>query len=173
MDSHKQSHHSACVSQEHLLEDYLGGSLATAESEKITRHLADCEGCQRALSGAEAGSRVWRLSASLMAVPPKPHPAFARTVMARIREQKIAREAASLWNPFVALAWKFAATASLALLVMVTYAFSHADQVQPETASLSVTQTAVHDIFSPVPAGQPDTRSEAILMVTEPTYANR
>jgi len=160
--------HSACGSNEYLLEDYLAGTLPSGESEKLARHLTACDDCRLALADAESGSRVFRLAGSLAGSPPDPHPAFARVVMARIREH---REAGSVWNPFVALAWKFAATATLALLIMVTYAVSRADEAQPE--STTVTQSAVRDIFSPVPARPPDTRDEAILMVVEPNYANR
>jgi hypothetical protein len=171
MNLHNEPLYTACTRHEHLLEDYLAGALSGAQSEWVATHLTTCEGCRRAVSDARAGSYLWRLAGSLATAPSEPHAAFARTVMARIRDYQMSREGAGLWNPFVTLAWKFAATAALALLIMVTYAVSRADQNQIE--GISVAQAALPDIFSPVPSRNPNIRDEAILMMVESNYANR
>ena len=71
----------ACTKYEALLEDYLEGALDAVESRAAEAHWRDCAGCRAALDQASASIRMLRF------VGPSdgPGPAFARTVMARIR----------------------------------------------------------------------------------------
>jgi anti-sigma factor RsiW len=153
----------ACAKYESLLEDYLSGELNVADAKSAAEHWKSCAGCREALEAAAASTRLLRAAAP----SPEPSPAFARTVMARIRAaQEQAAERASFWQPFVSVGWRFAATATLALVAMLTYDAGWGNRSQPNIAE--VRPTVVHDIFSPEPAG-PD---EGLLMVAETTHGN-
>jgi hypothetical protein len=76
-----------------------------------------------------------------------PGPAFARIVMARIRSDEGARESRGFWQPFVSLAWRFAATAALALVVMVTYDV-RLHQAGAAAGGASVQQSDIRDLFT-------------------------
>lgn len=90
-------------------------------------------------------------------------------VMARIRlEQATADEGAGFWQPFVSLAWKFAATAAFGLALLLTYTVSGTDRQQTEVASVSQMET--QDIFSPDPTVPPVDRDEVLMMVTGSDY---
>src|SRR5579862_2107874 len=111
----------ACTKYEAMLEDYLDGALDAVESRAAEAHWRDCVACRVALDQASASVRLLRF------VGPSagPGPAFARTVMARIRaaeaEMTSSSERASFWQPLVKFGWRFAATATLLLAVLVTY----------------------------------------------------
>src|ERR1700733_9753209 len=111
----------ACTKYEALLEDYLEGALDAAESTAVEKHWRDCTSCRVALDQASASVRLLRLAGPSAG----PGPAFARTVTARIRaaESDLARssERARFWQPLVKLGWRFAATATVVLGVLVTY----------------------------------------------------
>lgn len=169
--SKTDTHFSACSTYEPLLEDYLSSSLSNDASQNVEGHLASCRGCSAALEDARAGARLLGFSGALSQDVAAPAPAFARRVMARIHEYQAAHEASSFWHPFVGLAWKFAATAALALLIMVTYAASNSGRNQAQVAPAA--QAENYDLFSPNPVRSPDTRAEVISMMVEPNYANR
>jgi len=90
--------------------------------------------------------------------------------MARIRADKaLAQEGVSFWQPFVSMAWKFAATAAFGLALLLTYTVSGSNnRGQTEVASMS--QFDAQDIFSPDPTTPPADRDEILMMVTGSDY---
>jgi|HubBroStandDraft_1064217.scaffolds.fasta_scaffold05018_3 anti-sigma factor RsiW len=128
-----------CTEFETKLEDFLGGELSGAEKREVSGHLEGCPACKSAVEVAGASSRLL----SFMDASADPGPAFARIVMARIRSEEAARESRGFWQPFVFLAWRFAATAALALVVMVTY-----DVRLHQAGGVSVQQSDIHDLFT-------------------------
>ena len=126
----------ACPAYEVVLEDYLNGELSVAEALSAEEHWKTCAACRTALEQAAASMRLLR-AAEKSAVP---GPGFARVVMARVRtaEQERAAARTIFWQPFVSWGWKFAATAALALMGMLTYdagwgkySQPNADEVRP------------------------------------------
>ena len=157
----------ACTQYEALLEDYLGGELSAAEAKTTEQHWQNCASCRNALEQAAASVRMLRVAGPSNG----PGPAFARTVMARIRaaEQDGSAERAGFWQPLV-LGWRFAATATIVLAVLVTYDAGwgrHAQRNTREHARLS----GVSDLFAPDPAKAPANRDEVLMMVAETSHA--
>jgi anti-sigma factor RsiW len=158
----------ACPQYEARLEDFVSGELSGADARDLTQHLKSCAGCSAALEDAAVSTRLLRLAEA----SPDPGPAFGRTVMARIRsEQEVAREPRGFWQPFISLAWRFAATATLALALMVTYDVRwHQEGSVPGTAS--VRQGEVHDLFTTDADRVPTNRDDVLIMVAEENHGN-
>ena len=157
----------ACAKYESLLEDYLSGELGVADAKSAAEHWKNCAGCREALERAAASTRLLRFAGP----SPEPGPAFARTVMARIRAaQEQVSERVSFWQPFVSVGWRFAATATLALGILLTYNAGWGGHSQPNATA--VRPSIVHDIFSPEPAGAPASADEGLLMVAETTHGS-
>jgi hypothetical protein len=86
--------------------------------------------------------------------------------MARIRTDRDVRAERGFWQPLVSIGWRFAATATMALALLVAYdTRSHIQQPPQETASLEAAR--IPDIFSPDPARVPTTRDEVLMMVAD------
>lgn len=158
-----ESSQGACPEFEALLEDQLTGDLSGAEAKKLEEHLKNCAPCSAALEKAAPSVQLLRA----VQPSPDPGPGFSRVVMARIREEMSRRgEQRSLWQPFISLAWRFAATATLALALLVTFdAVLHIRyERQPNLAYAPATET--RDLF-PDPAGPPANRDEVLMMVAD------
>ncbi|MGC2420049.1 MAG: hypothetical protein WA405_00190 [Candidatus Acidiferrales bacterium] len=154
----------ACTEYEMLLEDHLAGGLFGAEAERATAHLETCVACRGALEEAALSARLLKMADTLAGEAIEPMPGFARAVMARIRsEERPSAPEAKFWRPFVSLAWRFAATATLALAILVTYATVWHGQAR-ENNTVAI-QTDTHDIFSPDPGQQPASRDDVLMMV--------
>ncbi|HTS11898.1 MAG TPA: zf-HC2 domain-containing protein [Candidatus Limnocylindrales bacterium] len=152
----------ACPQYEAKFEDYVCGELSGAEKREIEEHLKSCAGCTAAVRQAEASTRLLRL----MEAAPGPGPAFARVVMARIRSQRDAMpEPRGLWQSFVSLAWRFAASTALILVLMVTYDVTRHENSGPTVAS--VRQREVHDLFTSDRDRVPTSRDDVLIMVAE------
>lgn len=157
----------ACPEYEALLEDYLNGELEAGATRSAAEHWKACAGCREALEQAAASSRWLRAAAS----PADPGPGFSRDVMARIRMVEDERTVrAGFWQPFVSLGWRFAATATLALGILLTYAARLATRPQPNLAV--VRPTEARDLFSPEPARAPASGDEVLIMVAETGYGH-
>jgi len=156
----------ACSKYELLLADYLDGELADADAKSVAGHLSDCSSCQDAVERATASLRFLR------AVEPSadPGPGFSRMVMARIRtaQHDPTPERAGFWQPFVSMGWRFAATAALALVVLVTYDAGWGRHPQPNTTTARL--MGVSDIFAPDPVNPPANRDEVLMMVADTTH---
>lgn len=159
----------ACPEFEALLEDHLTGDLSGADAKRLAKHLENCVVCNAALEHAAPSVQLLR------AVPPSadPGPGFSRVVMARIRAEMSKRgEQKSIWQPFVSLAWRFAATATLALALLVTFdAVRHA-RFDRQTDLAYVPVTEMRDLF-PDPAGPPANRDEVLMMVADTNHGKQ
>ena len=154
----------ACPEFEAHLEDHLTGELGGPDAAKLSAHLKTCAGCQAALDLAAASTRLLAVAEPT----PDPGPGFARLVMARIRaEQERASNEKSIWSPFVSVAWRFAAAASLAAIALVTYTTT-LHPVSPESvAQLRATQPGDLASDAGIP---PDSRDEILLMMAETNH---
>jgi Putative zinc-finger len=158
---------SACLEFEPLLEDCVSGDLGGAEAKNLADHLKSCAGCRVALEEARLAMRLTG------AAEPAgdPGPAFARVVMARIQAGHD-RETAegSYWQPFVTLAWRFAGTAALVLVMLLTYDARLHSQPQPAVASARTGD--VHELFSD-PSRPPASRDEVLWMMTDVNHGQK
>jgi len=157
----------ACSEYELLLEDYFDGALGAPGKARVEQHLRACAPCRAALENAAASARLMRLAGP----SDGPGPAFARTVMARIRaaEDRLA-DRMGVWQPLVRFGWRFAATATLVLGVLVTY---DAGWVRPAQRNLNGARVAaMTDIFAPDPGKAPASRDEVLMMEAEVTHGN-
>jgi anti-sigma-K factor RskA len=157
----------ACAKYEALLEDHLVGVLSPADARRVEAHCRNCAACRSALEQASASVRLLGLAGS----SDGPSPAFTSMVMARIREVERDRavERASFWQPLVSLGWRFAATATLALGVLIAYDAGWARHVQRSVATTRL--IGVSDLFIPDPAKPPADRDEVLMMVAENNHA--
>jgi predicted anti-sigma-YlaC factor YlaD len=161
----------ACSQYERLLADYLGGECNSAEVAKAEGHLRDCPNCRITFAAAQQGARLLRLGVPVLDKASEPRPEFARNVMARIRLEKDQRaaERTGFWQPFVTFAWRFAATAMLALLILLTYAVRGRDSRRGDSAMV---QGPLADVFAPDPTRVPANQDEILIMVAETDHAN-
>jgi anti-sigma factor RsiW len=157
----------ACTKYEAILEDYLDGALNSSDVTNAEQHLRDCANCRAALEQAASSVRLLRVAEP----GDGPGPAFARTVMARIRaaEHDRSPEHAGRWQPLVSLGWRFAATATLVLGVLVTYDAGWGRHAQRNVATARLINTG--DLFAPDPANLPANRDEVLMMVAENNHA--
>ena len=157
----------ACTKYEAMLEDYLEGTLTSADAKVAEQHWQNCAACRGALGQAASSIRLLRLAG----LSNGPGPAFARTVMARIRaaEQDRTAERAGFWQPLVRLGWRFAATATIVLGVLVSYDAGWGRHAQPNVTTARL--MGVSDIFAPDPANPPANRDEVLMMVAETNHA--
>ncbi|HXN97629.1 MAG TPA: hypothetical protein VN881_01060 [Candidatus Acidoferrales bacterium] len=159
----------ACPEFEVLLEDHLTGDLSGADAKILAEHLEDCVACSAALEHAAPSVQLLR------AAPPSadPGPGYSRMVMARIRAEISKRgEQKSIWQPFVSLAWRFAATATLALALLVTFDAVRHVQYDRQTDLAYVPVTETRDLF-PDPAGLPANRDEVLMMVADTNHGKQ
>jgi anti-sigma factor RsiW len=158
----------ACASHEALLEDYLDGALTADGAKTAEHHWQNCARCRAALKQATSSVQLLRLAGP----SDGPGPAFARTVMARIRaaEQGGSAERAGFWQPLVHLGWRFAATATIVLGVLVSYDAGWGRRAQPNVTTARL--MSVSDIFAPDPANAPANRDEVLMMVADTNHGN-
>lgn len=161
----------ACSEYEARLEDYLSGQLSGADAREVAEHLARCSACRTA---AQQAAPVARLLA-LAEPTPDPGPGFARITMARIRTEVAATEAAKgFWQPFVALAWRFAATVAVALVVMLSYEVGRQHRESAaRTAGAEARANDMRYMFSADTERVPSNRDDVLIMVAESKHGNR
>jgi anti-sigma factor RsiW len=151
----------ACPEFEALLEDHLSGELGGADAEKLAKHMESCAACGDALEEAAASTRLLHVAEA----SPDPGPGFSRDVMARIRTEMDRRgEEKSIWLPIISVAWRFAASATLALVLLVTFYASRHTQSQTQLAQ-------THDLFAD-PTSPPTSRDDVLRMVVETNHGN-
>jgi anti-sigma factor RsiW len=155
---------SACSEFEPLLEDHLSGELGGPDAARLSEHIKSCAGCSSALELAAAGTRLLVVAEPIA----DPGPGFAHLVMARIRTEidNVAAQK-SIWLPFVSLAWRFAATASLAAVVLLAYDATSNRQAVDEMAVLRADEP--HDLISEV-GRPPQNRDETLMMMAETNH---
>lgn len=153
---------SACSKYETLLEDSVSGEIGGADAARLSAHLTSCAGCRGALETAALSARLLRLGEATA----DPGPGFSRDVMARIRADNDVRAERGFWQPLISVAWRFAATATLALAVLVAYDSSA--HSQPQLATTAPAEAAqIPDMFPPDPGHVPTSRDEVLMMVAE------
>jgi type II secretory pathway component PulL len=93
-------------------------------------------------------------------------------MMARVRQElSKLNEQKSVWQPFISMAWRFAATATLALAVLVTFDTVRHNQIdQSAMAFARVTQPK--ELF-PDPGRVPTNRDEVLMMVADTNHGQR
>lgn len=157
----------ACMQYEVLLEDFVNGELSVADAKTLAEHLKDCGDCRSAFDDAAACARILRLAGPT----PDPGPGFARVVMARIRAEELASEGKSVWRPFVSFAWRFAATATVGLVALMTYDISgHAMQER----MMAIAQSSeTRDLFNSDPANPPRSQDDVLMLVAESNHGKQ
>ncbi len=153
----------ACSQYEAALEDHVGGDLGGPEAAALSEHLKTCSGCRSALDEAVLSARLLRVAEPVA----DPGPGFSHLVMARIRAELRLNEVKSVWQPFISVAWRFAATAAFALVLLVTFDVSRHNQFQQDQ-SLLATNTLPELVpdHSSVPASSDD----VLLMMAETNH---
>jgi anti-sigma factor RsiW len=163
MAKQSESGHSACRNYEARLEDYLNGELHGADAQPVIGHWQNCPGCRARLEDAALSLRLLR------AAEPSSDPGsgFVRGVMARIRtaeNEKLALRA-NFWQPFVSFGWRFAATATLALMAFVSYNVAWSHRAQPRVVAVRPTEGL--DLLAPEPARVSATGDDVLMMVMD------
>ena len=167
MSTDTELENKACTQYEALLEDYLGGQLSAAEARTTEQHWRNCAACRDALEQASQSAHLLRLAGP----SDEPGPAFARTVMARIRageRDAAVPDRAGFWQPLVRWGWRFAATATVVLAVLVTYDAGWGRRAQRNTRNARL--IGVSDIFAPDPVNPPASRDEVLMMEAETNH---
>jgi len=138
----------ACRKHEALLEDYFNEELSGAEAKSAIEHWQSCPACSALLEDA----RLSRLLLRAVDPSPDPGPGFARKVMTRICAAENERLAlrANFWQPFVSFGWRFLATATVALMVLVSYNARWGHRTQPKVVTVRPTE-GIMDIIAPDP----------------------
>jgi len=77
----------------------------------------------------------------------------------------------SYWQPFVSFAWRFAATAMLALMILLTYAVRGRGRTREVVGPIGQ-QSAIVDVFSPDPTRTPANQDEVLIMVAESAHGS-
>jgi putative zinc finger protein len=158
---------SACPDYEALLEDSISGEIGGADAVRLSEHLKSCPGCRDAREHVALTPRLLHLAEATA----DPGPGFSRDVMARIRTDRDVRSEGGFWQPLVSMGWRFAATATLALAVLVAYDSTfHVEQRAQQTPTLEAS-SRIPDMFSPDPARVPSSRDEVLMMVAEDEHA--
>jgi predicted anti-sigma-YlaC factor YlaD len=153
----------ACSQYEAVLEDHLHGDLGGHEATELAEHLKTCFGCRTALDEA-------MLSARLLGVAEPaadPGPGFSHMVMARIRAELHLNEARSIWQPFVSLAWRFAATAAVALVILVSFAIGRHSQLQQDQSLLATNRLPE---LVPDQSSVPTSSDDVLLLMAESNH---
>lgn len=154
---------SACPEYEALLEDSISGEIGGADALRLSEHLKSCPGCREARDLVAITPRLLHLAEATA----DPRPGFSRDVMARIRTDRDVRAERGFWQPLVSMGWRFAATATLALAVLVAYDTTSHVEKRTEQAPALEASSRIPDMFSPDPARVPSSRDEILMMVAE------
>jgi Putative zinc-finger len=161
-----ESNYAACPEFEAQLEDHLEGSLRASEVAILSEHLQSCPGCRAAFEDAAVSSRLLAIAEPA----PDPGPGFSRLVMARIRQELHANEGRSIWRPFVSVAWRFAATASFALVLLVSFELGRHSQWQSD--QFIVAENRVPELV-PDQTSLPASRDDVLRMMAETNNGKR
>lgn len=164
----QQFRSAACSEYEVLLEDFVNGELDGADAKTLAEHLKDCGGCRLAFQNASACARLLHAAEPT----PDPGPGFARLVMARIRSEESKAEGKSIWQPFISLAWRFAATAAVGLVALMTYDLTGHFRADRNLAVLQPGET--RDLFSSDTATNPPrSRDDVLILVSESNHGDK
>jgi len=158
---------SACPEYEALLEDSVSGEIGGTDAIRLSEHLKTCAGCREAREHVALTPRLLHLTEASA----DPGPGFSRNVMARIRTDRDVRTERGFWQPLVSMGWRFAATATLALALLVAYDSTFHVEKHAQQAPALEASSRIPDMFSPDPARVPSSRDEVLMMVAEDEHA--
>jgi predicted anti-sigma-YlaC factor YlaD len=150
----------ACRQYEAALEDHLQGDLGGPQAAELAEHLKSCAGCRAALDEAVLSARLLRVAEPSA----DPGPGFSHLVMARIRSELHLNEGKSVWQSFVSLAWRFAATAAFALVLLVSFDVAHHNQLQQDRSLMATNKLPE---LVPDRSSVPASADEVLLMMAE------
>jgi predicted anti-sigma-YlaC factor YlaD len=158
-----ENNYAACPEHEAALEDHLQGALRGPEAAILAEHLQTCPGCRAALEDSAAGARL------LAAAEPSPDPGagFSRIVMARIRRELQWSESKSIWRPLVSVAWRVAASAAFALVLLVSFDLGRHSQLQSDQSIMADNRLPE---IAPYRPDLPVSRDEVILMMADTSH---
>jgi len=161
-----ESSYVACPSYEAALEDQLQGTLRGPEATMLADHLVTCAGCRAALEDAA-------VSACLLAIAEPtadPGAGFSRIVMARIRQELLSGESKSIWRPVVSVAWRFAATAAFALVLLVSFDLGRHSQFVSDQSVMA--ENRMPEIVPERPS-LPANRDDVLLMMADTSHGKQ
>src|SRR5271170_3872710 len=161
-----ENNYAACTRYEAALEDHFQGALHGPEAAMLAEHLQSCAGCRAALEDAAAGARL------LAVAEPSPDPGagFSRMVMARIRQELLTTESRSIWRPVVSVAWRFAASAAFALVLLVSFDLGrHSQSVSNQPV---IAENRMPEIVPDLPA-LPANRDDVLLMMADTSHGKQ
>ncbi|MFY9527926.1 MAG: zf-HC2 domain-containing protein [Candidatus Acidiferrales bacterium] len=154
----------ACPEFESALEEYVEGELESTQIGRVSDHLQSCAACQSAFELASASCLLLRATRE----PAEQVDVWfvRRTMIAIGAEENRLAEEKSFWKPMEALAWRFAMSAGVAVIVLLAYGrMAHVSM--PGDAGARPAQ--VRDIFQD-PMRPPSDREEVLLMVAEANH---
>jgi hypothetical protein len=158
-----ETNYEACPRYEAALEDHLQGILRGPEAAALTEHLQTCAGCRAALEDAAVSARLLAIAEP----SPDPGAGFSRVVMARIRQELQTSEGKSIWRPVVLVAWRFAASAAFALVLLVSFELGRHSQWQTDQAI--VAENRMPEIVPDQP-NLPANRDEVLLIMADTSH---
>jgi hypothetical protein len=161
-----ENNYAACSPYEVMLEDHVQGVLRGPEAAMLAEHLQSCVGCRAALEDASASARLLAIAEPAA----DPGAGFSRMVMARIRQELQTGEGKSIWRPIVSVAWRFAASAAFALVLLVSFDLGrHSQWVADQPI---VAENRMPEIVAERPS-LPANRDEVILMMADTSHGKQ
>jgi hypothetical protein len=161
-----ENNYVACPQYEAALEDQLQGTLRGPEAVMLAEHLATCAGCRAALEDAAVSSRLLAIAEAA----PDPGAGFSRIVMARIRQELLTSESKSIWRPVVSVAWRVAASAAFALVLLVSFDLGrHSQSVSDQSVIAENRLPEIGVERAPLPAD----RDEVLLMMADTSHGKQ
>ncbi len=158
--------YAACSQYEAMLEDQLQGVLRGSEAAKLAEHLVICTGCRAALEDAAVSARLLAI-----AEPARdPGVGFSRVVMARIRQELVSGETKSIWRPVVSVAWRFAASAAFALVLLVSFDLGRHSQLVSDQSVIA--ENRMPEIVPERPS-LPVDRDDMLLMMADTSHGKQ
>jgi hypothetical protein len=156
----------ACPQYEAALEDQLQGTLRGPEAVMLTEHLASCAGCRAVLEDAAMSARLLAIAEP----SPDPGAGFSRIVMARIRQELLTSESKSIWRPVVAVAWRFAASAAFALVLLASFDLGRHSQFVSDQSVMA--ENRMPEIVSEPPT-LPANRDDVLLLMADTSHGKQ
>ena len=161
-----ESSYVACPSYEAALEDQLQGTLRGPEATMLADHLVTCAGCRAALEHAAVSARLLAIAEPTA----DPGAGFSRIVMARIRQELLSGESKSIWRPVVSVAWRFAATAAFALVLLVSFDLGRHSQFVSDQSVMA--ENRMPEIVPERPS-LPANRDDVLLMMADTSHGKQ
>jgi hypothetical protein len=156
----------ACTQYEAMLEDQLQGVLRGPEAAMLAQHLTTCAGCRGALEDAAVSARLLAIAEPAA----DPGAGFSRIVMARIREHLQTSESKSIWRPLVSVAWRFAASAAFALVLLVSFDLGRHSQFVSDQSVMA--ENRMPEIVPERPS-LPANRDDVLLMMADTSHGKQ